>query len=234
MGNVPLSGASHNADSDESTMTLNDETVLASLHLEPADLSSSRRFVKETIGASLQKDAANLTCSVMEARGILSDSADARSLNAPVETDEPLLSFGTAFDRRVLERVAVPSVVWVPIVPLSRDGFDLLQKFEGTVLSVSGDSFVALLVDKTNPGPEEEAEIPFAEIMPGDRELVKPGAMFYWVIGYRREIHGQLSRSSVIRLRRVPSWSPAKLEQAKKTAETFLSFLDLERANNPA
>jgi hypothetical protein len=32
---------------------------------------------------------------------------------------------------------------------------------------------------KTNPGPEEEVEIPLGEIMPGDHELVKPGAVFY-------------------------------------------------------
>jgi hypothetical protein len=99
---------------------------------------------------------------------------------------------------------------------------------------VEADSFVARLVDKTDGNPEEEAEIPLAEIMPGDRELVKPGAVFYWVIGYRREDHGQRSRSSTIRFQRLPSWSPAEVERAKIAAETFLSFLDLERANHPA
>jgi hypothetical protein len=117
---------------------------------------------------------------------------------------------------------------------LDRDSFDVLQKFEGTVLSVGSDSFVARLVEKPNSVPEEEAEIPLAEVMPGDRELVKPGAVFYWVIGYRRAVHGQLSRSSVIRFQRMPSWSPAEVQRARQAAETFLSFLDLERAHNPA
>jgi hypothetical protein len=99
---------------------------------------------------------------------------------------------------------------------------------------VTSDSFVARLVDKTKPGPEEEAEIPLAEVMPGDHELVKPGAVFYWVIGYERKAHGQLWRSSVIRFQRLPSWSPADVAHAKKAAETFLSFLDLDRANNPS
>ena len=108
---------------------------------------------------------------------------------------------------------------------------ETLQRFDGTVLSVTGDSFVARLVDKTNPGPEEEAEIPLAEVMPGDHELVKPGAVFYWVIGHERKAHGQLCHSSVIRFQRLPSWSPADMTDAKNAAETFLSSLDLERAN---
>ncbi|HAB15370.1 MAG TPA: hypothetical protein PLX89_08240 [Verrucomicrobiota bacterium] len=125
-------------------------------------------------------------------------------------------------------------MVRLPEAPLNGESFEVLQKFEGVVSSVSSDSFVAQLFDRSGSGPEEEAEILLAEVMPGDRELVHPGAMFYWVIGYERKVHGQISRSSVIRFKRLPSWSPAAVEQAKKAADTFLSFLDLEQANTPA
>jgi hypothetical protein len=128
----------------------------------------------------------------------------------------------------------MPSVVWVPVIPLSHDSFEVLQKFEGTVVSLTNDSFIARLTDKTHGSPDEEAEIPLAEVTRGDRGLVNAGAMFYWVIGYHREAHGQVSRSSVIRFRRVPSWSDADIERAQREAETFLSFLDLDKANNPA
>jgi hypothetical protein len=211
-------------------MKLNDEAVLEPLHLEAADLSSGRRFIKEAASEPREVDASNLTRTVLEFRGILTRPgvpAPARAAEQPAEALPTRC-------RRPDESVPQPSVVWVPVVPLDRDSFDVLQKFEGTVLSVGSDSFVARLVEKPNSVPEEEAEIPLAEVMPGDRELVKPGAVFYWVIGYRRAVHGQLSRSSVIRFQRMPSWSPAEVQRARQAAETFLSFLDLERAHNPA
>jgi len=212
-------------------MKLNDKSVLEPLHLEPADLSSGRRFVAEMASLTAgEDDTANLTTSVLQTRGIFTRALGARKSQSAAEN----ASLHVTSARQLPQGVPKPPVVWVPVIPLSRDGFDVLQKFEGTVLSVTDDSFVARMVDKTRPRPEEEAEIPIAEIAPGDRELVKPGAIFYWVIGYRRETHGQLSRSSVIRFQRLPSWSPSDMERAKKEAETFLSFFDLDRANRPA
>lgn len=166
--------------------------------------------------------------------GILPRPAASHALEAPGQESGVGSADAPGLNRRVAGPEVKLSVIWVPVVPVSRDGFDVLQKFEGSVLLVTNDSFVARLVDKTFEGPEEEAEIPLAEVMPGDRELVKPGASFYWVIGYRREGHGQLSRSSAIRFQRIPSWSASDVDRAKKEAETFLSFLDLNRASNPA
>ena len=248
----------HHAKPGENPMKLNDEAVLEPLHLQPADLSSGRRFHKEASGEAPGQQTLSPTRPVLETRGILwgiprsgrgqnevtQSVLEARGVlgrpRAPsavsvegqgggqVSTDLFWLNLGPA------EPPVRPWVVWVPVVPMSRDGFEVLQKFAGCVLAVKSDSFVARLLDKTNSGPEEEAEIPLAEVMPGDRGLVKPGATFYWVIGYRREAHGQVSRSSVIRFQRVPSWSAEEVEQAKQAAATLLSFLDLDRANKPA
>jgi hypothetical protein len=215
-------------------MKWNDEAVLEPLHLQPADLSSGRRFMKETAGEPPEPQAMGLTRSVLEVRGILSRPAPPPECEAGGQRMGPGSADVRGLNRQGLAPEVKPSVVWVPVLPLSRESFQVLQKFEGRVLSLTADSFVARLLDRTKPGPEEEAEIPLAEVMPGDHQLVKPGAVFYWVIGYRREAHGQLSRSSVIRFQRVPSWSAADVDRAKKEAETFLSFLDLDRANNPA
>jgi hypothetical protein len=213
-------------------MKLNDANVLEPLHLETADLSSVRRFVNDVPDDLGQEDISSLTRSVLEIRGVVPRPA-VEAEQAAAENPGPSATY-TGFNRRSTEPAIKPSVVWVPVVPVSRENFEILQKFDGTVLSVTKDSFVARLVDRTNAAPEEEAEIPFAEIMAGDRELVKPGAVLYWVIGYRREAHGQLSRSSVIRFQRLPAWSPADVERAKQAAEKLLSFLDLERADNSA
>ncbi len=209
-------------------MQLTDEAVP-----EPADLSSGRRLVKERNGETVDENPAIPTRSVLEVRGILCPSRCSPTVAETGGNPAPTLTSAAALHQRVAE-AEKPRVVWIPVVPMSREGFEVLQKFEGTVLSVTGDAFVARLVDRTHAGPEEEAEIPLGEIMPGDRELVQPGAVFYWVIGYRREAHGQLSRSSVIRFQRIPSWSPTEVERAKEAADTFLSFLDLDRANRPA
>ena len=215
-------------------MKLNDESVLDPLHLEAADLSTGRSFVQELDRNSPKPNAPDSTRAILEFRGILSGEPRVTSWGGLEQEAEAPPSHPHGLNRSVQEDASRAPVVWIPVAPLDRDRFDVLQKFEGTVVSLTGDSFVARLEDKTNPGPEEEAEIPLAEVMPGDRELVKPGAVFYWVIGYRRTVHGQLSRSSVIRFQRMPPWSSADAERSTEAAKTFLSFLDLERANNSA
>jgi hypothetical protein len=213
-------------------MKLIDEVISDPSRFGPADLSAGRRLVKELAGPPADEELTNLTGSRLEFRGILSKPATPRRFEAPEGNSGRVLPYTAELQQT--EPAVRPVVVWVPEIPQTREGFDVLQKFEGTVQAVQGDSFTGRLVDKTHFGPEEEAEIPLAEIMPGDRELVQPGAVFYWVIGYRREEHGQLSRSSMIRFQRLPAWSPADVVRAKAAAETFLSFLDLERANKPA
>ena len=77
------------------------------------------------------------------------------------------------------EPAVKPAVVWVPVMPQTREGFDVLQRFEGTV-RVGARTIRSWRSWWTKPmrSLEEEAEIPLAEIMPGDHELVKSGAVF--------------------------------------------------------
>jgi hypothetical protein len=94
--------------------------------------------------------------------------------------------------------------------------FVSLQKWEGVVLEVLDDSFLARLVDLTNGGSDEEAEFALEEVTPEDRVLVEPGAVFYWNIGYNDSISGQRTRVSEIRFRRLPAWQPEELKEAKR------------------
>ncbi|MDE3098540.1 MAG: hypothetical protein KGJ88_03625 [Verrucomicrobiota bacterium] len=210
------------------------EAVLESSHGVAADLSSSRRLVRDKATLSVDEEFANLTGSRMEYRGFLSDPQALRRFKSPEGNVLPFCSDTMDLKRLRAESAEKPAVVWVPVIPPSLQEFHVLQKFEGIVRSVQGDSFVARLVDKTNANCEEEAEIPLAEVMPGDQDLVKPGAVFYWVMGYRREEYGQVYRFSMIRFQRLPGWSRGEIERTKEAAAIFLSFLDLERANHPA
>jgi hypothetical protein len=103
--------------------------------------------------------------------------------------------------------------------PVKIDKFNSLQKWEGCVTKVTKDSFFANLVDLTNSDiPEEEVEIPIKEIVQEDIELIRPGAVFYWNIGYYDKTSGRL-RSSLIRFRRLPLWTKNEINLAKSKAE---------------
>jgi hypothetical protein len=102
---------------------------------------------------------------------------------------------------------------------LRQSTFTSLQKWEGVVLEVLDTSFIARLVDLTQRGPDEEAEFPLDEISAEDRPLVRPGAIFYWNIGYHTSYSGQRTRASIMRFRRLPAWTQAEIEAAKREAE---------------
>jgi hypothetical protein len=107
--------------------------------------------------------------------------------------------------------------------------FELRQQFEGTVLSISQDEFEARLMDRTRPSnPNEIASFSLLDVSEGDRELLQPGAVFYWSIGYRIQPWGQRERSSIIRFRRVPVWTRSELGQIKKQAESWAYMLETE------
>ncbi len=112
--------------------------------------------------------------------------------------------------RREIERQgATPDAILQP-----------LQKWEGAVLEVDDTTFRVRLVDLTGERPEEEMELEKDELSDFDLDLLEPGAIFYWTIGYRRELpRGARERVSLIRFRRFPAWSRRELASAHKRAE---------------
>lgn len=115
----------------------------------------------------------------------------------------------------------MPAPVFPLIPKLSRRAhyFTSLQKWEGIVLEIYKETFLGRLVDQTSSGLDEEAEFSLAEVSEDDRELLAPGAVFYWNIGYNDSPSGQRTRVSVIRFRRLPAWSEREIEDAERKAE---------------
>lgn len=109
-----------------------------------------------------------------------------------------------------------------------RDNFVTLQKWEGVVMDVTKDSFIARLYDLDKKSSDEEAEFPCEEISEEDRELIMPGAIFYWNIGYHDSWCGQRRRSSVIRFRRLPAWRAEEIEASKREAERIKNTICME------
>lgn len=96
--------------------------------------------------------------------------------------------------------------------------FTVLQSWEGVVVSVNDAEFTAILTDRTTENSEEEVVIGIEEISEDDRKLVKPGAVFYWFIGYKDAPGEPRRRVSQIRFRRLPAWSQHDIDQAARHA----------------
>lgn len=94
-----------------------------------------------------------------------------------------------------------------------------IQIWEGEVLSFdpkSGD-IDARLRAKFSPLPDHDATISAEWIHDQDRELVKPGAVFYITL-YRSRQRGSLKNSQEIRFRRTPAWSNLQLARVDEAA----------------
>jgi hypothetical protein len=79
--------------------------------------------------------------------------------------------------------------------------------------------FSARLKDRTNAEAADEfVTLSLDEVPESDRALVQPGAVFYWFIGYDVSRFGQLTRTSRIRFRRLPAWTPAERRKIEERA----------------
>ena len=110
--------------------------------------------------------------------------------------------------------------------------FRVLQKFEGTVLEISGQECRAVVRDLTSPGYVEEITFSIEEISESDRSLAVPGGIFYWSLGYDDHVDGQRYRSSAIIFRRLPAWREKDLIKAKKKAESLIKSLGWKREDS--
>lgn len=126
----------------------------------------------------------------------------------------------------VASRVLRPAVWRRPDAP--KDAFHALQRWEGVVTTIEEETFVARLTDLTSEGPDEEVELPLADVPGEDRDLLEPGAVFYWAIGYRDEASGQRQRVSALRFRRLPVWSAGELRAAGERAAEVAAALGVE------
>src|SRR5207244_61632 len=123
-------------------------------------------------------------------------------------------------DALALPGRTIKSVLDASPPPLDQEHFRILAAFDGTVLDLNGDSFVARLVNKIDPSDvREEADFVLAEVPDADHDLVKVGSMFYWHIGITEKPHGQQSKTSLIRFRRLPAWEQTDIDAAKTRAE---------------
>lgn len=102
-----------------------------------------------------------------------------------------------------------------------------LQTWEGFVTQVEGEEFCARLSDLTDQSDndEEVVTLSLSEVDQDDRELVRPGGVFRWIIGYHQRPFERRESFSSIVFRRLPAWTAEDLRaaqvQSEKLADAF-------------
>lgn len=108
-------------------------------------------------------------------------------------------------------------------IPISHT-FKSLSKWEGHVIEVQEDSFLARIVDLNDETQDEEVEIEIDDISLDDRVLIQVGAIFNWHIG-KENLNGTIKKSSIITFRRMPRWTKNDFKKAeiirRQLAELF-------------
>ncbi|MCV0439292.1 MAG: hypothetical protein K5880_11710 [Hydrogenophaga sp.] len=111
------------------------------------------------------------------------------------------------------------------------DAFIPLESWSGKIeeVDLKSRTYTATVISHDN-GAQESAEFGFDEISEDDLELVEPGAMFYWSVGYQIDIYRRRSTASVIRFKRIRHWTRKELEQATANASDDLAWFLTNRA----
>jgi hypothetical protein len=102
-------------------------------------------------------------------------------------------------------------------------------EWEGYVLEVNEEAFSARLqaVKGVAEDCSEIAEFDLSEIPLGDRDLVKPGGIFRWVVGLE-SWGGTRQRYSRVVFRRLPAWTPRTLEASFFELKELVSGISWE------
>ena len=105
--------------------------------------------------------------------------------------------------------------------------------WECAVENVGDSTFTAILRSLRTPGESETvAEIPRDEVSDDDLELLSPGAIFYWTVGYQVSPAGTRKRFSQIKFRRLPAWTRKDLDRVRASAKTLYELFGGEDADN--
>jgi len=113
-----------------------------------------------------------------------------------------------------IERKKVPS-----LIPL--------QEWEGYVTDIYEDKFLTSLIDITakEDVATEEAEFDIEELSDSDKNLLKVGAVFRWIIGYERTPSGVKKRVSQVVFRRLPQWSQSSIRNADRKSKEIIKTI---------
>jgi hypothetical protein len=147
----------------------------------------------------------------------------------PKEDQESLAEFSSGQEQTKANTAEGPSATKAATrseaAVQSPERFSVIQKWEGKVLEVEDDMFLAELTAIKGEEDQLVAEIYLEEVDESDLPLLKPGAIFYWSIGYYKRPSGTI-RASLIRFRRLLPCNQRQLQKAREEAAKLQSLFD--------
>lgn len=131
-------------------------------------------------------------------------------------------------------QVAKPKAIVPPpttTLKATKAYFRTLNQWQGYVLEKNDDTFRARIRDLTDPQrPEEEIVLDMDEVSEAEWELVAPGAIFYFYIGYKVDESGQRFRAAVIKFRCAVPRTKSEIEKIERSAARIARILGSEKA----
>jgi hypothetical protein len=124
------------------------------------------------------------------------------SINSQINENKELLNDNETNYRIELNKLNIltPQISKKPY-PKYKNYISKSQNWIGYVISIDKETFSAKLEDINNPTTYEIAEFELNDISPGDLNLLKLGAIFYWSVGFGNQ-NGQHIKQSFIRFKR--------------------------------
>jgi len=109
-----------------------------------------------------------------------------------------------------------------------RPSLHALQEWEGYVVEIGEENFVAHLIDLTakHTHETEEATIPLVEVSEHDASRMCLGSIFRWVIGYEISPAGTKKRVSQIVFRQLPRMTDRDIREARAWAKEMAQALN--------
>lgn len=137
--------------------------------------------------------------------------------------DETIASRVRQLDLSQYQPLPVPD----PMSYSTEEDAAVVQTFEGTVLDVDQeqDLMHVSLHAKLGDLADHVADIELESVLPQDRDLVRPGAVFYLTLYKRRKSGGTIVNAEDLRFRRRPAWSQEGVAAINAAAEKIMAKL---------
>lgn len=110
-------------------------------------------------------------------------------------------------------------------LPKSNNYMSNSQSWVGHIIDIREDDFTAKLEDKNNPTTYELAEFDIEDVSPGDLDLLKTGAIFYWSVGYAYQ-ESQIEKKSILRFKRSVDISTKEFNIISNNVDSLLNKIN--------
>jgi hypothetical protein len=140
--------------------------------------------------------------------------------------DEGPVVGGTAKGQVIEEQISEPLVPIIPYRSQESIYASVIQMWEGKVISVDAENEVmqVLLNAKIGVVSAHTGEIELQWVSDQDRDLVRPGAIFYLTLSRRLKRSG-IENAQEIRFRRLPSWTKKQIAEIEAEADKLWTKL---------